>query len=109
MKRGEVWTVAGGPDYAGKPRPVVIVQDDAFSDTASITICALTTAALSASLARVVIEPSPFNGLRVTSQIMADKVTSVSRTKLGRRIGRLSDGDMARLNRVLLVFLGLAR
>ncbi|SRR6266851_132507 len=109
MKRGEVWTVAGGPDYAGKPRPVVIVQDDAFSDTASITICALTTAALSASLARVVIEPSPFNGLRVISQIMADKVTSVSRTKLGRRIGRLSDGDMARLDRVLLVFLGLAR
>jgi mRNA interferase MazF len=109
MKRGEVWTVAGGPHYAGKPRPAVIVQDDAFSDTASITICALTTAALSASLARVAIEPSPFNGLRVTSQIMADKVTSVSRTKLGRRIGRLSDGDMARLNRVLLVFLGLAR
>jgi mRNA interferase MazF len=109
MKRGEVWTVAGGPDYARKPRPAVIVQDDAFSDTASITICALTTAALSASLARVVIEPSPFNGLRVISQIMADKVTSVSRTKLGRRIGRLSDGDMARLDRVLLVFLGLAR
>jgi len=56
-----------------------------------------------------VIEPSSFNGLRATSQIMADKVTSVSRTKLGRRIGRLNDGDMARLNRVLLVFLGLAR
>jgi len=109
MKRGEAWTVAGGPHYSGKPRPAVIVQDDAFSDTASITICALTTAALSASLARVVIEPSPFNGLRVISQIMADKVTSVSRTKLGRRIGRLSDGDMARLDRVLLVFLGLAR
>lgn len=22
MKRGEIWTVAGGKDYAGKPRPV---------------------------------------------------------------------------------------
>jgi mRNA interferase MazF len=30
MKRGEVWTVAGGADYAGKPRPVVILQDDSF-------------------------------------------------------------------------------
>jgi len=109
MKRGEVWTVAGGPDYVGKPRPAVIVQDDAFSDTASVTICALTTTALSASLARVAIEPSAFNGLRASSQIMADKVTSVSRTKLGRRIGRLTDRDMARLDRALLVFLGLAR
>jgi mRNA interferase MazF len=109
MRRGEVWTVAGGADYVGKPRPAVIIQDDAFSDTASVTICALTTTALSASLARVVIEPSPFNGLRVTSQITADKVTPVSRTKLERRIGRLNDGDMARLDRALLVFLGLAR
>ena len=28
MKRGEIWTVSGGKDYAGKPRPVVIVQED---------------------------------------------------------------------------------
>ena len=43
MRRGEVWTVSGGRDYAGKPRPVVIVQDDAFDATDSITICAFTT------------------------------------------------------------------
>jgi hypothetical protein len=29
LKRGDIWTVAGGKDYAGKPRPVV-VQDDGF-------------------------------------------------------------------------------
>jgi hypothetical protein len=40
MRRGEIWTVAGGKDYAGKPRPVVILQDDRFDATASITICA---------------------------------------------------------------------
>jgi mRNA interferase MazF len=43
MKRGEVWTVSGGKDYAGKPRPAVIVQDDSFDATDSITICAFTT------------------------------------------------------------------
>ena len=64
MKRGEVWTVAGGSDYVGKPRPAVIIQDDAFADTASVTICAMTTTAIAASLARVAIDPSPFNGLR---------------------------------------------
>jgi mRNA-degrading endonuclease toxin of MazEF toxin-antitoxin module len=26
MRRGDIWTVAGGRDYAGKPRPVVIVR-----------------------------------------------------------------------------------
>ncbi|HYR68122.1 MAG TPA: type II toxin-antitoxin system PemK/MazF family toxin [Reyranella sp.] len=108
MKRGEVWTVAGGLDYVGKPRPAVIVQDDAFSDTASVAVCALTTTVLSASLARVAIEPSSANGLRSPSQIMADKVTSVPRAKLGRRIGRLSDADITRVDRALLIFLGLA-
>ena len=109
MKRGEVWTVAGGPDYVGKPRPAVIIQDDAFSDTASVTLCALTTTVLSASLARVAVEPSPFNGLRGSSQIMADKVSTVPRTKLRHRIGRLSDADMTRVDRAVLIFLGLAR
>ena len=109
MKRGEVWTVAGGSGYAGKPRPAVIVQDDVFSDTASVTICAFTTTTLAASLARIAIDPSPFNGLHEPSQIMADKITTLPRTKLGRRVGHLSDSDMARVNRALLVFLGLAR
>jgi mRNA interferase MazF len=109
MKRGEVWTVAGGSGYAGKPRPAVIVQDDAFSDTASVTICAFTTTAVAASFARIAIDPSPLNGLHEPSQVMADKVTTLPRAKLGRRVGRLSDSDLTRVDRALLVFLGLAR
>jgi mRNA interferase MazF len=109
VKRGDVWTVAGGPDYVGKPRPAVIIQDDAFGDTASVTLCGLTTTMVPAFLARVTIEPSALNGLRVPSHIMADKVTTVARAKLGRRVGRLSDADMTRVDRALLIFLGLAR
>jgi mRNA interferase MazF len=109
MKRGEVWTVSGGPGYAEKPRPAVVVQDDAFSDTASVTICAFTTTALSASFARISIDPSPLNGLNALSHLMVDKVTTVPRSRLGHCIGRLSDADAARVNRALLVFLGLAR
>jgi mRNA interferase MazF len=33
VKRGEIWTMAGGPGYATKPRPAVIIQDDGFSET----------------------------------------------------------------------------
>lgn len=53
VRRGDIWTVAGGPDDAGKPRPAVIVQDDAFDATASITICLLTTDPTDAPLLRL--------------------------------------------------------
>lgn len=109
MRRGEVWTASGGAGYAGKPRPVVIVQDDRFDATASVTICAFTTDPTDAPLFRPVVEPNEANGLRAVSRLMVDKVTTVSRTKLGACIGRLADADIRRLDRALLVFLGLAR
>jgi mRNA interferase MazF len=108
VKRGDVWTVAGGPDYAGKPRPAVILQDDAFNATASVTICPFTTHAVQAPLIRLAIEPSQRNGLRAASQLMVDKITTVSKKKVEDRIGRLSDEDIVRLNRAVVVFLGLA-
>jgi mRNA interferase MazF len=108
VKRGEVWTVAGGPDYLGKPRPALIIQDDAFDATASITICPFTTHGVDAPLMRLAVEPSPRNGLRLASQLMLDKITTVSKAKMEKRAGRLSDEDMVRVNRAVLVFLGLA-
>jgi mRNA interferase MazF len=108
MKRGEVWTAAGGSDYAGKPRPVVIVQDDAFDATASITICALTTDPTTAPLFRLALEPSLANGLRAPCRLMVDKITTVAKSRLGKRVGRLDDDDLARLQRSIMVFLGLA-
>lgn len=71
MKRGEVWTAAGGKDYAGKPRPVVIVQDDRFAATASITICPFTSDPTDAPLLRLIVAPSELNGLRTTSRPLA--------------------------------------
>jgi mRNA interferase MazF len=108
MRRGEVWAVAGGPDYVGKPRPVVVVQDDRFDATASVTVCPLTTNPTEAPLYRLLIEPSERNGLKATSRLMVDKLTSLPRTKVGSRIGCLDDKDIARLNPAVAVFLGLA-
>ena len=108
MKRGDVWTIAGGPDYAGKPKPAVILQDDAFDATASVTICPFTTHVVDAPLMRLAIEASTQNGLRASSQLMIDKITTVSKSKLEHRIGHLSDEDRLRLDRAVLVFLGLA-
>ncbi|OWJ68792.1 type II toxin-antitoxin system PemK/MazF family toxin [Inquilinus limosus] len=108
MRRGEVWTVAGGGDYMGKPRPAVIVQDDRFDATDSMTICSFTTNPADAPLFRPLVEPSERNGLRSPCRLMVDKITTVRRDKLGARIGRLDDEDVVRLNRAILVFLGLA-
>jgi mRNA interferase MazF len=108
MKRGDIWTVAGGKDYAGKPRPVVIVQDDSFDATDSVTICAFTTDETEAPLFRLRIESNERNGLPTASRLMVDKITTVPKTKVGARVGRLDDEDILRLNQAVLVFLGLA-
>lgn len=108
MRRGEVWTAAGGTDYAGKPRPVVIVQDDRFDGTTSVTICACTSDPTDAPLFRIPVEPSVTNGLKGASRLMVDKITTMPKQKLGARIGKLADDDVLRLNRAMMIFLGLA-
>lgn len=108
MKRGDIWTLAGGKDYAGKPRPVVVIQDDSFDATDLITICAFTTDETEAPLFRLLVEPNERNGLRTACRLMVDKITTVPKTKVGARVGRLDDEDILRLNQAVLVFLGLA-
>ena len=107
MKRGEVWTAAAARTYVAKPRPVVIVQDDQFDSTGSLTVLPVTTEMVDASFFRLPVQPAEANGLRAPSHLMVDKITTVPKHRLGRRVGVLSAGDMRRLNRAMLVFLGL--
>jgi mRNA interferase MazF len=109
MKRGEVWTVSGGGPYAGKPGPAVIAQEDRFDSTSSISLCVFTTDPTEAPLLQMVVEPTDRNCLSSASRLMVDKVTTVPKARLGKRIGKLNDEDIVRLNRALTVFLGLAR
>jgi len=108
MRRGEIWTVAGGSDYTGKPRPAAIVQDDSFDATSSVTICAFTTDPTEAALFRIPIQPTEQNRLRSPCSLMVDKLTTIPKRKVGDYVGRLDDEDVVRLNRAILVFLGLA-
>jgi mRNA interferase MazF len=99
---------SGGVGHAGRPRPVVILQDDRFDATASITVCAFTTERTSAPLFRLVMQPGERNSLDVPCRLMVDKIATVPKTRIGNQIGRLDDEDMVRLNRAVLVFLGFA-
>jgi mRNA interferase MazF len=107
MKRGELWSVAGGV-YATKPRPALILQDDRYDSTASITVLPLTTTPVDAPLLRLPVQPSATTGVRETSYVMIDKLTTVRRSNIQGRIGRLPAAQLLEVERALLAFLGLA-
>ena len=102
MKRGEIWTIAGGADYA------IIIQGNKFNTFQSITICPLTGTPVDAAPARFVIAPSAKNGLQISSHVMVDKIATIPKSKAGRRIGELDSDDVQLLNQHVAVFLGLA-
>jgi mRNA interferase MazF len=108
VRRGDIWIAATKGAYTGKPRPVVVIQDDRFDATASVTVCPFTSNSVDAPLTRIVIERSSLNGLDKNSRIMVDKVTTMPRDNVREQLGRLADADIVRLNRALIVFLGPA-
>lgn len=108
MKRGELGTVAGGV-HASKPRPAVIVQDDVFDPTESVTVVPLTTTLADAPLLRLRVLAGGLAGLAQDSDAMVDKLTTVRRSSVQARIGRLSSQQMVELERLLMTFLGIAR
>lgn len=105
MTRGELWTVSGGV-YAAKPRPALIIQDDLFDATESVVVIPLTTTVADAPITRVAIPTT--TGITQPSFAMIDKITTVRRSNLGTRIGRVPTTIMADIERSLMVFLGLA-
>lgn len=108
MRRGEIWTAAAGSNDVDTPRPVATVQDDRFEATASVTVCALTTDPTDAPPFRLLLAADDETGIREPSRMMVDTITTIVRSKLGDRVGRLRDEDMVRLDRAMIVFLGLA-
>jgi mRNA interferase MazF len=108
MRRGDVVTVAATGDY-GKPRRAVILQTDVLPVAhASVVVCQMTSDCSDAPDFRVTIDPSERNGLRVKSQVMADKPVTIRRERIGRQIGHLDDKDVGRLNVTLALVMGLA-
>lgn len=107
MTRGETWTVAGGAAYAGKPRPALVIQHDAFDASKSVVVCPLTTSPAKAAAFRIPVKPSEDNGLRIASHVMLDKISAVPRTRLRQRVGVLEAAELRRVSQSLIVFLDL--
>ena len=105
MRRGDIVTVAGGV-YARRPRPALIVQDDRFDATDSLTVCPFTSTEVDAPLLRVPVTADEENGLDQDSFLMVDKLTTVRRSNAHAIVGRLAATTLVEFERRLLVFLG---
>ena len=110
MNRGEIWTVAGGV-YAAKPRPAVIVQDDLFDATNSVAVVPMTSSLLDAPLIRIRISGGDgrLSGLDHDNDVMIDKLTTVRRSNVHTRVGRLTAEQLVEIERAIMAFLVLAR
>jgi len=101
--------VSAAPGDFGKPRPALVVQSDLFNPThASLVICPIASHMVDAPLFRLTISPTHENGLKSESQIMVDKIVAINRERIGKRIGRLIDTELAEVDRALLLWLGIA-
>lgn len=105
--RGEIWTMRDDV-YASKARPVVIVQSNDVGPFDSVVLCLLTSYDSSDIATRVRIDPSSRNGLERVSWVMTDKIASVSRNMLGKRVGVLEQSTLDEVSRQLVAVLGLA-
>jgi mRNA interferase MazF len=110
VNRGEIWTVAGGV-YAAKARPAVIVQDDLFDATSSVIVAPMTSVLLDAPLMRIRIGGGDgrLSGLDRDSDVMIDRLTTVRRSNVHARVGRLTAEQLVEIERAMMAFLGLAR
>lgn len=109
MRRGDIVLVTTPGDY-GKRRLAVVIQSNLFNDVhASVIVCLMSSDLVDAPLFRLTVEPTTENGLRPPSQIMVDKMAALRRERIGPRIGVVDEPSMVRLNRSLVLFLGIAQ
>ena len=85
--RGDIVTAAGGV-YASKPRPVVVLQDDLFSASDSVTVCPLTTKKVDAPLLRMPLAADEANGTPARTGLVGTR---------GEEEGVVVDPDLAEL------------
>lgn len=108
LRRGDLIAVAVKGEYLGKPRPALIVQaDELIALRDSISLCPLTSELVGAAF-RVRIERSTLNGLQRTSDVMADKILTVSKSRIqGAPFGRVTEAQLQRVSDALREWLGL--
>src|SRR6266850_2558442 len=110
-KRGEVYLVNFDPTIGAeiqKTRPALIVQNDIANRHSPITIVAAISSQFDATLypTEVLIQP-PEDGLSIPSVVLLNQIRSIDKRRLVRRLGILAPTTMERVNRAILISLGV--
>lgn len=107
MKRGDIYTAAIGGAFGGKPRPVLVVQADAYATESKRLVALIGSPMQDAPLVRVEVRPDLTNNLRSISHVMVDTILTPRRDEFGKHVGRLEEIDMRRVDAALLLVMGL--
>ncbi len=105
MKQGEIWTVQE-KGYASKPRPVLVIQKE-INKYDSVILCLLTSFDSSELENRVPVEPTSKNGLKSLSYVMTDKIVTVNKNVIDKRVGKLENKTMKEVLSKIAQFLGI--
>jgi len=106
-KRGDLVTISLPGDY-GKPRPALVIQSDLFSKQESLTVLPITSSLVDAPFLRFSLHPSPTNHLKKESQVMIDKIMTVRMERVGSKVGKVAAESLREIERLLVLFLGIA-
>jgi mRNA interferase MazF len=108
VTQGEVWFAdlepATGSEQAGV-RPVVIISGNTLNETLPIAIVVPLTSKIKSYPACVRIASTPDNGLTMDSEAIAFQVRAVSKKRLTKRLGSLTDDELQRILKVLALVL----
>jgi mRNA interferase MazF len=108
-KRGEVWIVnwnpARGSEQAGR-RPALIIQNDIGNEKAKTTIVAAISSTVKIYPMNVEVRP-PEGGLKRSSIIKTSQILTISKGRLEKRIGSLSNNKMAEVGKAIKLSLSL--
>ncbi len=106
MKRGDIVTAAAPGDF-GKPRPALVIQSFAELSPERITLLLITGDLLRLPYLRIPVEPTPQNGLQITSEVAVDNIQTLAVRKIGRVIGEMDGAAMELVEEALRRHLGL--
>ncbi len=98
MKKGEIWDSFFDPmlgsEQSGR-RPAVIITGNLVNDNVRTVIVCPLTSKLKEYKGNLILNPNDKNGLDKTSEVMTIHVRSLSKERLKRKIGEISESEMA--------------
>ncbi len=107
IERGAIHWASEKGALTGKPRPVLIVQNDRARHHSTVTVCLVSTVTTPDAFFRVRIDPTPENGLDRVSNVQADRLFSLLDDSIDHRLGILSQSDQRRVDAALRRWLDL--